>query len=242
MSGTTVEPDAEATDVSWRERAVERSLRSARAKAESRSARFIETAVEILAESGRTDFTVQELVERSKTSLRSFYQHFTSKDELLLALFEEIIASSVDDWRTVTADMDSLSGLHFLVEMTHGRTGKEQGAGINRALSTYHLQLADSRPQDYARVLTPMRDMILELVERGVSEGVLRNDIDPQTLSLILMQTIVGAAHMGALRTELATSTIDTDRLWDFLVGGLIGGNAPAPAPAKPARRTRKQS
>ena len=30
--------------------------------------------------------TVLEVVERSKTSLRSFYQHFTTKDELLLAL------------------------------------------------------------------------------------------------------------------------------------------------------------
>ena len=35
-----------------------------------RGDRFIKTAVAILGETGRTDFTVQEVVARSKTSLR----------------------------------------------------------------------------------------------------------------------------------------------------------------------------
>ena len=37
------------------------------------------------------DFTVQEVVERSGQSLRSFYQYFGGKHELLLALFEESV-------------------------------------------------------------------------------------------------------------------------------------------------------
>ncbi len=80
-----------AGDPRWRERAVERSLRKARARAVTRSDRFIAAANALLQETGRTDFTVQEIVERSKMSLRSFYQHFASKDDLLLALFEELI-------------------------------------------------------------------------------------------------------------------------------------------------------
>src|SRR4051794_41950676 len=98
--------DATVTDATWRERAVERSLRNARAKAMSRSDRFIEVAMELLSETGRTDFTVQELVERSKTSLRSFYQHFGSKDELLLALFEEVIRISSAEWRRAGPGQD----------------------------------------------------------------------------------------------------------------------------------------
>ena len=76
MEGAASDAEGAATDsvdladVTWRERAVERSLRTARAKAVSRSDRFIQAAIEILTETGRTDFTVQELIERSKTSLR----------------------------------------------------------------------------------------------------------------------------------------------------------------------------
>ncbi len=58
-------------------------------EAESRATRFMRSALAIIGETGRTDFTVLEVVERSKTSLRAFYQHFTTKDELLLALIEE---------------------------------------------------------------------------------------------------------------------------------------------------------
>src|SRR6202021_3238989 len=82
----------------------------------TRDARFIKTAVEILGETGRTDFTVQEVVARSKTSLRAFYQHFSSKDELLLALFDRTISQSVLTWRAETDGLDSTSALKLLID------------------------------------------------------------------------------------------------------------------------------
>lgn len=237
MDGAGPEAAADAPDVTWRERAVERSLRNARAKAMSRSDRFISSAIEILTETGRTDFTVQELIERSKTSLRSFYQHFSGKEELLLALFEEIIATSAAEWRTQVADMDTLAGLRYVVEMVHAQAGLPAGGGggINRALSVYHLQLAESRPEEYSRVLAPLRELILDLVKRGIDEGEFRDDIDADTLAMIMMQTIVGAAHMHALGSEPGGVPLGTDALWDFCLGGLVGGGAAG----KPSRRKR---
>lgn len=206
----------------WRERALERSLRGARAKAMSRSDRFIEVAMELLSETGRTDFTVQELVERSKTSLRSFYQHFGSKDELLLALFEEVIRLSSEDWRRLVAEQDDcVAGLETLVLTMYAQAIDQKMGGVSRALTSYHLQLAESRPSDYARVLAPMKDLILELVEAGVDEGKFREDIDAETLAMILMQTLVTAAHMHALGAYLTGETLDAERLWAFCLGGL---------------------
>ena len=69
---------------SWRELAVARSLDSARTRAESRVQRFLDSALELMngASTGK-EFTVQEVVERSGQSLRSFYQYFGGKHELL---------------------------------------------------------------------------------------------------------------------------------------------------------------
>ena len=50
-------------------------------------------------ETGGIDFTVQDIVDRSGLSLRSFYKHFGGKDELLLALFEELLADFAADLR-----------------------------------------------------------------------------------------------------------------------------------------------
>src|SRR3954471_44805 len=129
--------DVTVPDASWRDRAVERSLRGARAKAMSRSDRFIEVAMELLNETGRTDFTVQELVERSKTSLRSFYQHFGSKDELLLALFEEVIRVQAAEWREELADLDHEAALHRLVVRLYEQSTDNTMGGMSRALTAY---------------------------------------------------------------------------------------------------------
>jgi tetracycline repressor-like protein len=75
----------------WKQRAVERSTRAAKLRAEQRVQRFLDAAQAIITEKGGTDFTVQEVVDRSRQSLRSFYQHFDGKHELLLALFEDAL-------------------------------------------------------------------------------------------------------------------------------------------------------
>jgi AcrR family transcriptional regulator len=141
------------TDAAWRERAVERSLRRARARAVSRSDRFLAAASELLAETGRIDFTVQDIVDRSKMSLRSFYQHFGSKDELLLALFEEAIRGFVDRLRReVERADDPVDRLHAYVTGLY-RTAQTSAPGT-WALTIYHLQLAEKRPADFAAAIS----------------------------------------------------------------------------------------
>jgi len=98
-------------DAVWRDRAIERSTRAARERAAVRVQQFLNAAREIIDEKGSTEFTVQEVVDRSKQSLRSFYQYFDGKHELLLALFEEEMGEAVTRVRRVTAVGDPLDRL-----------------------------------------------------------------------------------------------------------------------------------
>src|SRR6476659_1046534 len=115
----TNDPPADAPPASWRDQAVARSLDSARVRAESRVQRFIDAALELMndSDSGK-EFTVQEVVERSGQSLRSFYQYCGGKQELLLALFEESVRSSAELVRErVDKEKDPRARLHcFVVE------------------------------------------------------------------------------------------------------------------------------
>ncbi|HKA85368.1 MAG TPA: TetR family transcriptional regulator, partial [Acidimicrobiales bacterium] len=79
------EPAAEAgadRPGTWRELAVARSLDPARSRAENRVQRFLDAATDLMSNESSKDFTVQEVVERSGQSLRSFYQYFAGKHEL----------------------------------------------------------------------------------------------------------------------------------------------------------------
>lgn len=80
--------------------------------------RFLDAAQELIAEKRTTDFTVQEVVDRSKQSLRSFYQHFDGKHELLLALFEDALSKSAAEIReTAGSQSDPLEALRLGVTM-----------------------------------------------------------------------------------------------------------------------------
>ncbi len=208
-------------EASWRDRALERSLRTAKAKAMSRSDRFIVTAMEILQETGRTDFTVQELVDRSRTSLRSFYQYFSGKDELLLALLEESIAQSVVSWREQTEGRDALTALKTVVSSIYGNGTDD---GLNRGLAPYHFSLAESHKADYQRAIAPMAKLIQELIAQGVDEGVLRSDIPPEKLIRVFIQAVIGAALFTSLgRAEGEKGAADAEAMWEFCRLGLVG-------------------
>src|SRR5512139_3545122 len=76
----------------WQRQSMQRSLRSAHARAHSRSDRFVAAATLLLQEKGNIDFTVQDVVDRSKMSIKTFYAYFASKEDLLVALYETVVA------------------------------------------------------------------------------------------------------------------------------------------------------
>jgi uncharacterized protein (TIGR00369 family) len=187
----------------------------------TRAARFIKTAVEILGETGRTDFTVQEVVARSKTSLRAFYQHFSSKDELLIALLERTMAQSAQAWRAETVGLDSTAAIKLIIDRISAEPESSTQDSLNRAMNLYNQHLAETRPRDYARVLSPLHDLIRDVVQRGITEGVFRPNLDVGPAAAIVMQTILGALRLHWVGAELTGAPIDAAHLYDFCVRAL---------------------
>jgi AcrR family transcriptional regulator len=205
----------------WRQRAAQRLPRAARVDADTRSDRFMKSTIAIMGETGRTDFTVQQVVARSKTSLRAFYQHFGSKDELLLALLEEIMAASTQSWRDECADLDSTQALRLVLDRVSEQPQTSTQAGINRALMLYNQHLAETRPQESARVLAPMHELIRDILRQGIAEKTFRADLDVDVIAAIMMQTMTSALRLHALGADLTGTPIDSDHLYDFFMNGI---------------------
>jgi len=182
----------------------------------TRGDRFIKTAVAILGETGRTDFTVQEVVARSKTSLRAFYQHFSSKDELLLALFDRTIAQSAKVWRAETTGLDSTAALKLVIDRISEQPESSTQDSLNRALTLYNQHLAETRPRDYARILTPLHQLIRDIVSQGITEGVFDPGLDFGAAAAIVMQTVMGAQRLHWLGAELNGTPVDAGQLFEF--------------------------
>src|SRR3954470_20725920 len=176
---------------------------------EPRERRFMKSALAILGETGRTDFTVLEVVERSKTSLRSFYQHFSTKDELLLALIDKIMSESTRKWREDTTGLPSIAALRVLIDRICTPAESTKQDSINRGLTYYNDHLAETLPREYSRVLSPLHQLIGEILERGKDEGTFRADLQSETTAALIMQAVLGAMRLRSLGAELNGVPID---------------------------------
>jgi AcrR family transcriptional regulator len=224
-------PATETTGTTWREQAVARSLDSARARAESRVQRFIDAALELIAdnESGK-DFTVQEVVERSGQSLRSFYQYFGGKQELLLALFEESVRSTADELRQrVAQEDDPLERLHRFVVEYHRfcRPAKKGRAKRNAplALAEFAQQLMTAHPEEATRAYSPLVSLFEEVLDQAVEAGVVRADLSRRRVAGVVLEAIM----FNSFSTTIGGASADkgapdpAEELWDLILNG-IGG------------------
>ncbi|WP_441962559.1 TetR/AcrR family transcriptional regulator [Mycolicibacterium houstonense] len=204
-------------------RPVGRASHNPRAEAQAdRARRFMKSALTILGETGRTDFTVLEVVERSKTSLRSFYQHFSSKDELLLALIDKIMSESTQRWRSDTDGLPGPEALRALIDRITVPASSSTQDSINRGLTFYNDHLAESLPQEYARVLAPLHKLIGDILHRGMDAGAFRADIDVQSTAALIMQSVLGAMRLRSLGVELNGAPIEGQHIYEFCARGLL--------------------
>jgi AcrR family transcriptional regulator len=191
------------------------------AEEESRATRFMRSALTILGETGRADFTVLEVVERSKTSLRSFYQHFSSKDELLLALIEKIMAESTLRWRAETEGLPPAEALRVLIERVAAPAASTTQDSINRGLTFYNDHLAETVPAEYARVLSPVKVLINDIIAAGISDGSFDPDLEVDPTATLIMQSAMGAMRLRVLGAELNGTPLEGRHIYDFCLRAL---------------------
>lgn len=191
------------------------------AKTEARAAGFMRSALAIIAETGRADFTVLEVVERSKTSLRAFYQHYSTKDDLLIALLKAIMADSTEQWRAQTAAMPGPAALRHVMDRIGAPASSSTQDSLNRGLTYSNDHLMETRPAEYAQVMQPLHRLMTDIVVRGIRDGDFRADIDPESTAAIVMQTALGALRLRRLAGELTANPIDSAAISAFCIRSL---------------------
>ena len=179
------------------------------------------SALSILGETGRTDFTVLEVVERSKTSLRSFYQHFSTKDELLLALVDRIMTEATLHWRAETEAAPAPEALRLLIAKISAPAESSTQDSINRGLTYYNDHLAETMPREYARVLAPVNVLIKEIIERGKAEGAFDPHLDVDATATLIMQTALGSMRLRVLGAELNDTPLTGAHIYEFCLRAL---------------------
>lgn len=180
------------------------------------------------------DFTLQEVVERSGLSLRSFYQHFGGKHELLLAVFEDSVRRTEEVLRSRLAEVDDpLERLHQLVVeyFILSGTGARARAGKGRQgdlgvppLSHFAQSLLSDHPLEASGAFAPVRLLFEEVLAEAAEAGAVRATPRLRRRASFLLQTVnfnsYVTASVDAARNKREERAAAED-LWDLLLNGL---------------------
>jgi AcrR family transcriptional regulator len=194
-----VSADAEIT-ADWHQRVVQRSLRAATKRSIDRGSSLIRAAAKLLEKSNGDGFTVQDVADEAGQSLRTLYQYFESKDDLLLAVFEEtqrtyagMIRTAIED---LTDPLDRLAGALLAAV----RMPEFVGTGVDRGLSRLSVKLSEVEPSLVARSREPVTALIRELVAAAAEHVRLAAD-DPGVATYMLMalkSTFITSRTLGS--------------------------------------------
>jgi AcrR family transcriptional regulator len=204
----------------WKQRAVERSIKTAKLRAAQRVQRFLDAAQAIIIEKGSTDFTVQEVVDRSRQSLRSFYLQFDGKHELLLALFEDALSRSAEQIRAATSGQkDPMEALKVAVTLLFESSRPDPTA--KRPLFTdFAPRLLVSHPSEVNIAHAPLLALLTELMEAAGETGELRAGINPKRMAAMTMQTVMFVSQHSGDADDGTVHPITADEVWDFCSHG----------------------
>ena len=231
------QPTAEAaTDRpgTWRELAVARSLNPARARAEQRVQRFLDAAIDLMQGDSGKDFTVQDVVERSGQSLRSFYQYFAGKHELLLALFEEAVRDTAERLEQAIADIDDpLERLHrFVVEhyvlcrpQRRSRAGKATGP-TPAGMAEFGQRLLTEHPKEASRAFQPVVALFERLLDEAAEAGAIRSGLSHRSIAGVALQAIMFNAFAATISgiSLGRDGRKDAEELWSVFLHGISTG------------------
>jgi len=205
----------------WQRRVVGRSLEEARRRSIDRGARLIRAAATVLERTGGESLTVQQVADEAGQSLRTLYQYFESKDDLLLAVYEEAMRTFAHLVRSAVSGLDDPVERLAGALIASGRLpGLHDRAGVDRGLSRLRLQLAQADPGLIARSQEPVTAVFRELVEAALaSAGAGPAEVEGGTYFVVALRSSFSLS--ATLGNEHGVALPDAVDLSRFCLGGL---------------------
>ncbi len=176
--------------------------------------RILAAATDLLVESGARSVTVDAVEARSGVAKSTLYRHFSSRDELLVAVITSTLPDIIDP--DVTSGFEP--ALRQLVSSAAEAFANPQWSRVFSAV----LSLRTSMPELDEFVAADKADRqntLARVLDVGIAEGVLPEPIDIDIATNVLVGPLVLAAITGAADGSDATSLAD---LADYVVDRFV--------------------
>ena len=164
-----------------------------------RQQKIIKSARAVIFHKGIERLTVREIAKELKMTNGALYRHFKSKDEIISLLIddiEETLVSAIQE--AANKNVNPIQKLEsiFLSHLSYS----EQMKGTSFTVINQVSGLKDKHlKKKMLEVLNKYLKTIKEIVIQGMESGIIRNDINPTSASIVFLGTIQSIVTLWCL-------------------------------------------
>lgn len=177
---------------------------------QQRSEAIMEAALEVFAEKGLTNATMNDVAEKAELSKGSIYNYFKSKEHLFFAI--DMRAGKMLKQRFAEADRSEKTGIRKVLAIGHAYYDFcfdypnyfRAMAYIGRLDSKVYMEVAkEMMPGGLQSYKDRPLAVLADAIRVGQADGSIAKDIDPMEMSIFLWSASNGIIHMIKYRGEL---------------------------------------
>jgi TetR/AcrR family transcriptional regulator len=194
---------------------------------------IIDAARRLIAKQG--EFTTQELVSEAGVALQTFYRHFGGKDQLLVAVLQDMVAEQSAAMAAAAGSLaDPVSRLHYYVNVVLRSLGNVSSSVGAQYVTAQHWRLHQMFPDEVAAADRPFFEIVRAEVIAATDAGLL-SPSDPDQDTWLMLLAVRSVYHHYAFAALDRPPEEIIEHLWTFFLGGLRGRPAEAtPATSRP--------
>jgi AcrR family transcriptional regulator len=192
-----------------------RAGRRERRRAETRT-RLFRAALELFAERGFLETTVEDITEAADVGKGTFFNYFPTKEHVLATLGAERLAV------IQRAHEQSKKGpvLPVLKDLATDLAGQSaESAALLRAIYAAHASCEPVRVELRKRLITG-RKLLAEIFDRAQRSGEVRRDESPEELARLTQILLLGVVLAWALNPD-STLRKTAEQVWDLFFANL---------------------
>jgi AcrR family transcriptional regulator len=199
---------------------------------------LVDAARRLIAEKD-TRFTTQELVKEAGVAMQTFYRHFPGKDQLLMAVIEDMTTEQVAAYERAARDLpDPVARLRRHVTATVRLLGADgRDTSGPRFITAEHWRLHQLYPEEMTQATRPFADLVARELRAAEAAGLLAPR-DVERDAALVARLVMAVYHHYAFAPPDEPVEMIADHLWSFCLTGLGAGAAAAGKPAVSRRRT----
>jgi len=193
-------------------------MRAQKAKTEARQEQIIEAALELIGAEGVNALSIAGIAERVGIVPSALYRHFKSKDDVLDAVLELLKARLLGNVTQVREETPgALPRLKSLL-MRHARMLSENRAiplvVFSDGIYTGHPE----RKAKVAAIITSYLSKIQKIVEEGIQDGSIRENVVSTTASVMFLGLILPAAVILNVSEDNFDMNAHVENAWPAFV------------------------